>query len=162
MRLPDLLTPAERRLAVLLFVLAAVGSAVHWSRGISPEVAAWLDRGPAPPVDGAVEDIALKGIAPDSSRRVEDERARSGTSGGASAIPAPAPEPPPGGAVDPNTAPAEALTALPGIGPALAGRIVADREAHGPYRRPEDLLRVKGIGPATLGRIRSRLRLGGP
>jgi competence protein ComEA len=58
-----------------------------------------------------------------------------------------------------NTANAEALQALPGIGPALAERIVADREAHGPFRAPEDLLRVHGIGPRRWERIRPVVRL---
>jgi competence protein ComEA len=47
---------------------------------------------------------------------------------------------------------------LPGIGPALAARIVADRAAHGPFLRPEGLLRVRGIGPKTLDRLRPFLR----
>jgi competence ComEA-like helix-hairpin-helix protein len=50
-----------------------------------------------------------------------------------------------------NTASREALEALPGIGPTLAGRIVEGR----PYRRVEDLLRVKGIGEKTLEGIRA-------
>jgi competence protein ComEA len=58
-----------------------------------------------------------------------------------------------------NTANAEALQALPGIGPLLADRIVADREAHGPFRTPEDLLRVPGIGPKRWERIRPLVRL---
>jgi competence protein ComEA len=43
---------------------------------------------------------------------------------------------------------------LPGIGPELAQRIVADRQARGPFRRVEDLRRVRGIGPKTLERMR--------
>lgn len=49
-----------------------------------------------------------------------------------------------------NTATAEELTALRGVGEALAARIVADREAHGPFRRVEEITRVKGIGQAIL------------
>lgn len=56
-----------------------------------------------------------------------------------------------------NSATADELESLSGIGPALAKRILDDRQAHGPYRRPEDLLRVFGIGPATLKRIRERI-----
>jgi competence protein ComEA len=41
-----------------------------------------------------------------------------------------------------------------GIGPELASRIVADRQLHGSFQTPEELLRVSGIGPATLNRIR--------
>jgi len=43
---------------------------------------------------------------------------------------------------------------LDGVGEKLARRIVADREERGPFRRPDDLLRVKGIGPKTLEKMR--------
>jgi len=48
--------------------------------------------------------------------------------------------------VDLNRASREELELLPGIGPAYAERIVAYREEHGPFKRKEDLMRVKGIG----------------
>lgn len=56
--------------------------------------------------------------------------------------------------VDLNEAPWPELALLPGIGPQLARRIVADRQVRGPFRDVEDLRRVKGIGPVTLERIR--------
>jgi competence protein ComEA len=59
--------------------------------------------------------------------------------------------------VDLDRAGAAELERLPGIGPALAARIVADREARGPFVIPESLLRVNGIGPRTLARIRTYL-----
>lgn len=43
---------------------------------------------------------------------------------------------------------------LPGIGPSLAARIVADRQLHGAFRTPDGLDRVPGIGPKILERIR--------
>ncbi len=52
--------------------------------------------------------------------------------------------------VDLNTAGVEELKTLPGIGEKRAGDIIADREANGPFRYPEDLLRVPGIGQETL------------
>jgi len=52
-----------------------------------------------------------------------------------------------------NTASAVDLERLPRIGPATAERIVAYRQAHGPFRRLEELLEVPGIGPATLAQI---------
>ena len=50
------------------------------------------------------------------------------------------------GRVNLNTADLAELCALPGIGDALAGRIIAYREEHGPFARPEDVMRVSGIG----------------
>ena len=50
------------------------------------------------------------------------------------------------GRININPATAEELDALPGIGPATAEKIVADREANGPFSTIEDLKRVSGIG----------------
>ena len=69
-------------------------------------------------------------------------------------------EPEPQGPVDVNTADAAALQTLPGIGPALAERIIAYRTEHGPFRRVEDLLEVKGIGEATLEKFRQEVTVG--
>ena len=61
-------------------------------------------------------------------------------------------------AVDPNTAPAPVLMALPTLGPALAGRIVEARE-EAPFRSIDDFdRRVKGIGPARVAALRPFLR----
>jgi competence protein ComEA len=53
-----------------------------------------------------------------------------------------------------NTADATALEALPGVGPVLAQRIVAHREAHGAFSTVEDLLEVPGIGESKLAALR--------
>ena len=58
------------------------------------------------------------------------------------------------GLIPVNRADATALEALPGVGPVLAGRIVAHREANGPFQVVEDLLEVPGIGEAKLSSIR--------
>lgn len=52
-----------------------------------------------------------------------------------------------------NTAGREALTALPGIGEALAERILAYREEHGPFETVEDLTKVPGIGQGKLAAL---------
>jgi len=63
-----------------------------------------------------------------------------------------------GGVVDLNRASAEELRTLPGIGPALAARVVAWRTAHGPFRSVDELEKVPGIGGKTATRLRPRVR----
>lgn len=61
--------------------------------------------------------------------------------------------------VNVNTATAEDLERLPGIGPVLARRIVAHREQQGLFRRLDDLLQVEGVGRKLLRRLEPVLRL---
>ena len=60
---------------------------------------------------------------------------------------------PSGDLVNINTASADVLATLPGIGPTTAQRIVDYRTENGPFARIEDLLNVAGIGPATFDNI---------
>ncbi len=60
-----------------------------------------------------------------------------------------------------NTADADTLTYIPGIGPAKAREIVSTREAIGDFQSMEDLLSVKGIGEKTLEVIRQHGELDG-
>lgn len=65
--------------------------------------------------------------------------------------------------VDINSADAATLAAaINGVGPARAEAIVAYREAHGPFRRVEDLTAVKGIGSKLIERNREVLSVGEP
>lgn len=52
-----------------------------------------------------------------------------------------------------NTATAAELDLLPGIGPARAADIIADRAANGPYTSLDDLDRVPGIGAKTIAKL---------
>jgi competence protein ComEA len=67
--------------------------------------------------------------------------------------------------LDPNTATAADLSALPNLGPAMARRIIEDREQfqknhpnEASYKKIDDLQRIKGIGPATVENLRPYLR----
>jgi competence protein ComEA len=66
---------------------------------------------------------------------------------------------PAGTPLDLNRASAEALEGLPGVGPALATRIVAARQER-MFTSVDDLVRVPGIGPATLQRLRPHVTVG--
>jgi competence protein ComEA len=79
------------------------------------------------PVQGQVPAAGAGGVAPGSA---------AGASGGAVS----------GGPIDLNTATVEQLDTLPGVGPATAAKIIADRTENGPFRTAEDLMRVTGIG----------------
>ncbi len=69
--------------------------------------------------------------------------------------------PVPRGKVELNTATAEELETLPGIGPALAGRILAYRQEQGSFSSVEELLEVEGIGQARLEGLRDYVTVEG-
>lgn len=60
------------------------------------------------------------------------------------------------GRVNINTADAAALETLPGVGPALAARIIAWRDENGPFRSVDELTAVSGIGEKTLDGMRDQ------
>ncbi len=67
---------------------------------------------------------------------------------------------PEAGPIDLNTATAEELTKLPGIGEKLAERIVAYRTDNGPFASAEEIMEVKGIGEATFADLEGLITVG--
>lgn len=119
------LTPGERRGALVILALATLGT-----------VADLVQRRPVPAPEPARELATPAGPAAPAPA-------------GAGPVAAAAP----GAPLDLNGAGEAELDRLPGIGPVLAGRIVAHRAAHGPFRSVEDLLAVPGIGPRLYARL---------
>lgn len=64
------------------------------------------------------------------------------------------------GLVNLNTASAEELQSLPGIGPALASRILERKQSLGRFQNVEDLLDVSGIGPKVFADLRELVTVG--
>ena len=62
--------------------------------------------------------------------------------------------------VDINTADAERLASLPGIGASIAQRIVDYRKEHGPFKSVDELVNVRGVGEKLLARLRERVTVG--
>lgn len=65
------------------------------------------------------------------------------------------------GVVNLNTADANVLGLLPGVGPAKAAQIVAYRKRH-PFRTVDELVRIRGIGRKMVRRLRVHLAIAGP
>jgi competence ComEA-like helix-hairpin-helix protein len=121
-------TKDDRRAALVLLALALAGLAVRFV----------TDRTTAP---GAVAYRAAPGARP-SRDSVGSQAARLGRPLVA------------GETVDVDRATAEELVRLPRVGPALAARIVAERDAHGPFGGLDGLGRVSGIGESTRESLR--------
>ena len=140
------LTPAERRGAIVVVLLLALGTAHDLWRSSWPL--------PPPPERGGV------GSAPVEAGSREPGHG-DGAAGAHGLRDGPTAATPSGAAsVDLNRATAADLDALPGVGPVLAGRIIAHRERHGPFRDAEELLAVRGIGPRLFARLRPRITIG--
>ena len=147
-------TPAERRLAVLLFALAVLGQTARIGSRTSPLVARWLDGDISPPKSPDTTSALPSSLVPsgpatrDSSADTTSPPVREDRKEALASK------------IDPNTADLTTLMRLPGVGPVLAQRILEDRAQAGRYARPEDLLRVPGIGPVKLAKLRPHLVFG--
>jgi competence protein ComEA len=132
-------------LATTLSMIAWMGWAGPANRGQnqSSDSAALLDHREdttAPPSAGRA--MAGQSMSPVGRSSPESESTPSQRSASAA------------GRLDLNQATSQEFDRLPGIGPALARRIIEHRQSRGPFATVDDLLRVKGIGTAKLAALR--------
>lgn len=137
-------TPAERK-ALLFFsivlVLGASGRAIRAFHGSSPANAK---------ARSALESQIKAADSARKSGRRKSKRDKAKK------------EPPaPKGPVDLDVASVEDIVALRHVGPALARRIVADRDSFGPFGSLEGLRRVRGIGPSMVEKLDSAVTFSG-
>lgn len=127
------LTPSERRGALMVVLLFAVGTGWDLLRARAPVVREWHAEAGAPVPEPAARAPAAADPAPANTPRRE--------------------------LLDLNQADAAALDDLPGIGPVLARRIVQYRGRYGPFREVSDLRAVRGIGPRLYARLEPLVRV---
>jgi competence protein ComEA len=101
-------------------------------------------------------EVRLASPPQDSAPGFAGSRAQTGVEVGPMTTPTPqgAALPPSTGKINLNTAGQAELESLPGIGPALAQRILDYREQSGPFKTIEDIQKVKGIGPGIFAKIK--------
>jgi competence protein ComEA len=127
---------------------ARVVDAIEAAGGASPDADLTRLNLAAPVVDGSR--IAVPRVGAPAPPVDPGAVSGGGGAGGAGGVGGPAV----GAPVNLNSATAEQLDTLPGIGPATAAAIISDRDAHGPFRSVNDLGRVRGIGDAKLDQLR--------
>lgn len=128
---------------------ARVVDAVAAAGGLAPGADAQRVNLAAPVADGSrivVPAVGVEVPAEVPTSAVAAAGGPGGTTGGGATAAA--------GPVELNTATAEQLDGLPGVGPATAEAILAYREANGPFTSVEQLLDVRGIGEAKLESLR--------
>jgi len=134
-----------RRSKVLtVHVAGAVNSPGLYKLDEGTRVADALTEAGGATADAALDDINLAGRLQDGQKVMVPRAVSPQTAGAAPA------EPQAGSLINVNTATAEQLDALPGVGPSLAQKIISWRTRNGPFSSLEDLDEVGGIGPAKL------------
>ena len=107
-----------------------------------------------------VNAINLAAKVADGQQVVVPRRVGGGAASAAAAAPgAPAPAGAAASPVNLNTATAEQLDTLDGVGPATAQKILDWRREHGGFRSIDDLAQVPGIGPKRLAALRDKVQL---
>ena len=154
-------TPAEKKALLFLASVILLGASVRALRAVGT-----IEKVPT----GNIHALDGQLAAVDSARRVKHGGAKGRTLRGRHRLPPdslpardtlrtrlPNGAPTralPGGKIDVDTATAEQLDALPGVGPVTAQKILDYRQQHGAFASVEELDAVPGIGPARLEQLK--------
>ena len=144
--LPAMPTPGERRALLFFASIALLGAGWRVVRATGTMAPSEAERTALGRQIAAVDSARLA-----SARGQRPPRSAGGRTGGTGTP-----------LVDIDRATARELEALPRIGPALAERIVADRDSNGPFGSLEALQRVRGIGAAMAREIAPRVTFSAP
>jgi competence protein ComEA len=150
-----------RRQLVMLIAIVAIGAAgiaVDRWRHANPDVVAYLEMLDRAPASAQSEAIARRAPARVPQSTPSSTTAPRGSVASRERARPRVDDTP----IDVNLASAADLERLPGVGPALAARIVDLRARDGPFASIDDLRRVRGVGAATLERLRARLAVNTP
>ena len=160
-------TPAERQALVFFAAGAALGVGVNAWRaarggdavitGSPSELAAQIARVDSAVANSPSNELRRKKKTGGSAGTRERETPPSAT---ANRQPPTALRPPPS-VVDLDFASAAAIESLPRIGPALAARIIANRDSFGAFGSLDGFQRVRGIGPAIAKSLRTLVTFSG-
>jgi competence protein ComEA len=140
---------ATRERFLTVHVAGAVANPGLYKLGEGTRVADALARAGGPTPDAALDDMNLAGKLQDGQKVMVPRTPAQQTMGAT-----PAALPSGHGLINVNTATAEQLDSLPGVGPSLAQKIILYRTKNGPFSSLDDLDNVGGIGPAKLDSLK--------
>jgi competence protein ComEA len=165
-------TPAERQALLFFAAVAALGVGVNAWRaarggdrvltGSPSDLAAQIAR-----VDSAVahspsREAGRAALRKRNAEKAAQRRKPEPVAPMAATAPSAVRRPPSAvSLIDLDYAPAAAIESLPRIGPALAARIVANRDSFGPFGSLDGLQRVRGVGAAMAKALRDRVTFSG-
>ena len=143
-------TAAHRSAATQLVVVDVAGAVRRAGLYRLPEgsrIADALARAGGATAHAELDLVNLAAPLADGEQVLVPARGAAGPAGGGAAGSPTAP-------VDLNSATADQLDALPGVGPVTAQKIIDYRQAHGPFRSVDDLDAIPGIGPSRIENLR--------
>ena len=153
------ITPSEKKALLFLAALLSLGAGARFVGALRSERGALSQK---PSNDRLSVQIAAVDSVKSRQRRARQVRSqRPSRTRARAANPAAVTQPDTAIIIDVDRASPSELELLPRVGPALAKRIVSDRDEHGPYGSLEALMRVKGIGPKLVTHIAKHVTFSG-